>query len=336
MSHDTTCTHCGTLLPPDAVTKGNDVLCPICGVWTQQSPPLESSVSALRQSDDSDDLGDGLMECPWCAEEIPRDSRSCPECGRSTQGGRNREGHGTIELGEVFSETWELFKEHMGLLIGATLLVGIINGVAQLPENVIQRIAEQQHEPALALLSLVFILGRLILQIWLSLGLIQMQLNVVQGKKPDITDLFSGGPRLGTALLNSFVYGIGLIFSLLLLIIPGIIFALAFWPFLYIVVDRKRLSGLEPMSEAMRITQGNKLMLFVLGLAAMGINLCGLLAFCVGVLFTGPATSLMFVVAYEQMSGGQLNASRQSRRGGSRRRRDEYDDEESDEDEYAR
>jgi uncharacterized membrane protein len=101
---------------------------------------------------------------------------------------------------------------------------------------------------------------------------------------------------------NSLLFGLMVGLGFLACVVPGILLALTFWPFAYLLVDRD-LPGLEPLSKAREITRPNWGSVFVLSLATIGINLLGLLACCVGLIFTSPLTLLMFAVAYCRMTG---------------------------------
>jgi hypothetical protein len=88
----------------------------------------------------------------------------------------------------------------------------------------------------------------------------------------------------------------------LLCIIPGIILALMFWPFYYVVVESKA-AVTDSFSVASTITQGNRGTTFVLWLASIGMMIVGVLAFCIGILFAAPLVGVMWATAYLMMSG---------------------------------
>ncbi|MFH1267212.1 MAG: hypothetical protein ABIK89_15900 [Planctomycetota bacterium] len=60
---------------------------------------------------------------------------------------------------------------------------------------------------------------------------------------------------------------------------------------------------IESIELSMKVTQGNKLTLFLLGIVSFGLILAGFLMCCVGVIFTAPLATLMGVVAYLAMTG---------------------------------
>lgn len=98
------------------------------------------------------------------------------------------------------------------------------------------------------------------------------------------------------------VVGIAMILGLILLIVPGIIFALMFMFTTFIVIDRE-LGPIEAMKESMRITRGHKwpLLGFVLVLGLL--NVAGAVALGVGLLVSIPVSFLAFVHAYRTLAG---------------------------------
>lgn len=91
----------------------------------------------------------------------------------------------------------------------------------------------------------------------------------------------------------------------LLLIVPGIIFALMFLFTTFIVIDRQ-LGPIEAMKESNRITRGHKWRLLGLLLLLTLINILGLMALGLGLLISIPVSSLAFTYAYRTLSGTPL------------------------------
>ena len=114
--------------------------------------------------------------------------------------------------------------------------------------------------------------------------------------------LFSGGERLLPTIGVSVLLGLAAGVGFLLLIIPGIIVILFYWPSYYLVVDR-RTPVMQAFTVARSITKGNELTTFVMGLLAFAICFVGLLALCVGIIAAQPLALLMIACAYLMMSG---------------------------------
>ena len=103
---------------------------------------------------------------------------------------------------------------------------------------------------------------------------------------------------LGGALIAYSAIAVGV----LLCVVPAILMLLGYWPFYYLIIDRKA-GVLESFSVAYRITHDNWASAFVLWVMSIGISILGCLALCVGLLFAAPLVSMMFAVAYLMMSG---------------------------------
>jgi uncharacterized membrane protein len=105
-----------------------------------------------------------------------------------------------------------------------------------------------------------------------------------------------------TYLVASFLYGIGVAFSLVLLVVPGIMFAVAYWFYGFIVVD----TGSDPISaltEARALSKGKRWPLFGAGLMAILVHILGVMAFGVGVLLAIPISYLAAGHIYLQLRG---------------------------------
>jgi len=209
-----------------------------------------------------------------------------------------------IDSGEVLGHAWAIYKDKMFWCIGATFIVGILNWlVGQIANYGSAAVGAAAGDEAIAVTCMVLgILAGQLFALWLNVGMTLFLLKVGRGQELSMGDLFQGGPYFLTALvatiLFSLIYGLGLV----LLIIPGIILALMLSQFLCLIVDRN-VGIIESLQLSAQITQGNKLTLFVLWIVSVGLILAGVLACCVGVFFTAPLVSLLWIVAYLAMTG---------------------------------
>ena len=121
---------------------------------------------------------------------------------------------------------------------------------------------------------------------------------------PDAADLSAWWhPRpflkfLGAFILLMLTIAVGFI----LLIVPGIIFALMFMFTTFIVIDRE-FGPIDSMKESRRLTYGHKWKLLGLSLLLVLINLLGLAALFVGLFVTVPISSLALTHAYRVLGG---------------------------------
>lgn len=113
--------------------------------------------------------------------------------------------------------------------------------------------------------------------------------------------------RYWSYLIVSVLMGLVTIGGIILLVIPGIIFALMFWFGGYIVVDQGR-SPIEAMKESARITKGHKWELFLLGVASIGLVVIGFICLLVGMLVAVPVVTLAFTHAFRELQGASAIA----------------------------
>jgi len=85
-----------------------------------------------------------------------------------------------------------------------------------------------------------------------------------------------------------------------LLIIPGIIWAIKFYFFSYLIVD-KGLGPIEALKRSSAITDGSKWDLFLLGLLLFGINLIGAIPFFLGWFVTIPISMVATAFVYRKL-----------------------------------
>lgn len=317
------CGHCGKSLTTTDDKAGRKAKCPGCGeilsVPASENEPLDDAedqdegldalpaAPRVRKPSSSGDAG--TKTCPMCGEKNKRRATTCEFCGETLDddddGGRRESS--TFEAGEVISATWSIYKRELGIVLGSVIIAWITSSMASLPANAIDMMKTMQQQqgkdpgPMLDLLQILLVIPAQLFGIFLQIGVTKVLFKVARGKEATIGEIFSGGRYFLRMLGSSIVFGLMLVAGLIACVVPGIIVLLMFWPFVYVLVDEEP-DGIQCLWRAKEITQGNWGSAFVLALAAMGINLLGLMACCVGIIFTAPLTQLMFAVAYCRMT----------------------------------
>ncbi len=87
--------------------------------------------------------------------------------------------------------------------------------------------------------------------------------------------------------------------GLVLLIVPGIIFAVVFFYFGYAIVQQPELGVFDALKRSADITRGYRWPLFGLAILLVLINFVGLLACCVGLFFTYGITAVATAYSYK-------------------------------------
>jgi uncharacterized membrane protein len=211
-------------------------------------------------------------------------------------------GHRPLDVGEVVSFAWQVWKDNLGLLVGGFLVLAIINIGVSAPFGIMRASLERQREMESALA--VGFLGNVISQIvgiYLGIGFSQMCLCMARGQRADFAQIFGGGSRFLPVLGVSILLGLAIMAGTMACIVPGILLALMWWPAYYLVVDKKA-GVFEAFSVASQITKNNWGAAFALWFVSFGIALLGLLALCVGILFAAPLVTMIWICAYLLMS----------------------------------
>ena len=192
-----------------------------------------------------------------------------------------------LSPGHLFARSWPLFKENMGLLVGAFVVYSILVGMG----------SNAAGDGSGSLLSLV----AFVLTGPLTAGLYAMMLHVHRHEPVVFPDLFEGFREFGRAFGVYVLSFLAVVLGLILLIVPGVILAVGLWPALFLVMDDD-LGVMDALKEAWAMTDGYRLQLFVLGVVLFFVFLAGLLAFVVGAFFTGAFAVLVAAAAYEELA----------------------------------
>jgi uncharacterized membrane protein len=216
-----------------------------------------------------------------------------------------------LDAGEVISTSWTIFKSQLGIVVAAVLIVIVLGAVANYLPAILgllvqiglqnNRGAQGGIQPA-QVVQFAFMPLIWVFQIFLSTGQTILFLKVARGQPAEVGDLFRGGHYFLRALGGNLLFTLMIVFGLLLLVVPGVILSLMFWPFMYVLVDTDA-PGMQCLSRAMEITRNTWGTVLLLWLVAFGLGILGVLACCVGTVFTVPLTLLLFAVAYCRMTG---------------------------------
>jgi len=229
--------------------------------------------------------------CSECGHQLAGTESNCPACGQPTDSAlpflepsppRMPE---SLPLSDYFKTGWGLFKQYPTGFVGFCLLNLLIQGL-------------------LNSLSYVGAVASFAVTSPLFMGNFIVSAKLLQGQTPEFRDFFAGFQYFLPLLLLSLVAGLFIGIGTLLLIIPGIYLAVAYFFASYLVVDRRQ--DFWPAMELSRRTINPRWFgFFAFMLLLVLLNLAGAIALGVGLLVTIPLSFCAVTAAYAEIFGLQ-------------------------------
>ena len=195
-------------------------------------------------------------------------------------------------ISEALQFGWDTTKSNIGFFIGLLIVAGLIQYVPDIVAEIIEADAPD--------LSLIIRIASYVLSMIIGMGIIKICLRFCDGEKGEFSDLFSCYPLFFKYLIGSILYGLIVVVGLILLIIPGIVWAIKFQFFDYLIVD-KGLGPIDALEKSSEITRGVKWDLFIFAILLGIINLMGFVCLLVGLFVTIPITMVATAFVYRKL-----------------------------------
>jgi hypothetical protein len=192
---------------------------------------------------------------------------------------------------------WAKTKENFSLLFLILLLTAVVSSAS----GRVDAMLETNQNPGLTMANLVLI----VFSIFIQMGAIKITLLIHDGLAVRFSNLFDYGRYFLNFLLANLIYAVVVMVGFVLLIIPGIIWSLKYQFMPYLVLDRD-MKPMDAFKESARITDGHKGRLFLFGLFLLLVNIAGLLALIIGLLFTIPASMIAYAYVYRKLLGASV------------------------------
>jgi|tagenome__1003787_1003787.scaffolds.fasta_scaffold20849642_2 hypothetical protein len=201
-------------------------------------------------------------------------------------------------LGDALSYGWNSYWKNVGPMLLIAVVVFAIQIVFSALGDATDSVAVQ------VILQLVGALVSLLI----TLGWFRVALEVTNGVKPELGDVFKA-IGYGPFILASILFYLGALIGFILLIVPGIIFVATFGFYGFVIAQRGDDVGvLESLQRSQEITRGHRWQLFGMAIVLFLVNLVGLIACIVGVVFTLGITLIAWAYLYRALSGERVAA----------------------------
>lgn len=193
-----------------------------------------------------------------------------------------------LSIGNLINSGWALYKRYWKEILSIAFVYWLISFV-------IGRAAMAVVDSEI-LYYLIYIIGQVV-SLLMSIGIIVAGLKVCRGEMPEVKDLWSHTSKFLNYFLVSVVYGLIVFAGTILLIIPGIYFAIKYAFAAMLAVDKNMGVG-DALKASAAMTQGIKLKLMWVGFVISLFSALGLLALGVGLVLTVPTAMLAMYLIY--------------------------------------
>ncbi len=184
-------------------------------------------------------------------------------------------------------ELKQLAKSQLKGKWGNAVLISLVYGVVVIAASILDRITV-----AGSIISMLITAP-------LSIGLLITYINFVKNNEElNVGDLFKGFNIYGKSLGITLWYALWVILWFLLLIIPGIIKAIAYSQSMYIIADNPAVKVTDALKTSIKMTNGYKGAIFVMGLSFLGWVLLCVLSLGIGFLWLAPYMNTSFTNLY--------------------------------------
>lgn len=154
-----------------------------------------------------------------------------------------------------------------------------------------------------SILSSIIPFGSFLISGPMTLGLAYFALNIARDKSPEVGNIFEGFKNFGTAFVTYILYMLGVVFAMILLIVPGIILAFGWSQAWYIIADEPEISAVDALKKSWHMMDGYKVDIFVLSLRFIPWILLSILTLGIGLFYVWPWMITTHADYHDQISG---------------------------------
>ncbi len=184
------------------------------------------------------------------------------------------------------------FKKNWKFLLGIFIVVWVISAISG---NIVESIYEKASYVGIIPQLLVYVLNAI-----LALGIVKIMLDFADKKTHSWRSLYLEYPKTIKYIIATILYAAIVVGGLILLIVPGVYFAIKYQFYAYFIVD-KNMGAIESLKKSGNITKGSLMNLFLFGLISAALSILGLLAFGIGLLVVIPVISVSSAYIFRKL-----------------------------------
>ena len=194
---------------------------------------------------------------------------------------------------EAIKYGWGIMKANLWYFVGILIVAWLVTGIPG-------ALADHFQNNDMGLLAFLFNIITGVLRVIISIGMIKIALKFLAEEKPEFMELFRFQGNFWRMVGGSILYGLIVVAGLILLIVPGIYWAIKFQWFGYLIVDQK-LGPINALKKSAEMTRTVKWQLLGFALVIAGINILGFLCLFIGLFATVPTTLMAYASVYRKL-----------------------------------
>lgn len=195
---------------------------------------------------------------------------------------------------EAFSYGWSTTKKYFWFFVQVLVIVVVISGILSMLGN--------YYTARNGGLGALFMLLSYVINFFLAVGVTMIALNVFDQKPATLKMLYADPAVVWRYFLATVLYMLIILGGTILLIVPGIIWAIKYSQYKYIVIE-KNIGPWEALKLSGRITKGSRWNIFFFFVLVGLLNVLGAIVLGVGLLVTIPVSMMASVWVYRKLLG---------------------------------
>jgi hypothetical protein len=208
----------------------------------------------------------------------------------------------SVPKSEAIRYGWNLLEDHFGLFLSTYLVAALIQ-IPVLIFLILTIVFAARSNWALTIVfAILWALAAIPVYNALFIGYVKISLLICSGREAGIKDFLPTVEELSRMILASYFYFTGVFIGLLLCIVPGVLFALKYWNFGWIIIGEGE-RPLEAFMKAGRLSKGIKSELFVYFLLCNIVLVIGALTCLIGLLLAFPTVLLATTYVHLKLAG---------------------------------